>query len=513
MERESRPRSDRWFTAMLAVTLPAIAFLALYALDRQLWMDDTHSTYHAWAGPGGVLESLRTDSHPPLYFLFLSYWMELGGIGEIWLRLPSLLMTLAAGLVLYRYGVATGDRRAGWLFALFFLANPIAVTHMHTVRPYALSGLLAAVSTILYLRIADEESRLSRGEWIGYVVVNAAGCLTHYWFFLLLAAQGVGTLLLSRGSDLRSRIFALAASAVPFALLWTPTFLAQTRGAPTSWMGAPGGFWFVSIPAELLGGSRPFDFRPWARGYLAVVLAACFVRFTPRPRPVRGDELGGLLRHRRLWLAAVLPVVVMLLALFVSQLRPIYLAKYTIVVTPAVAVALGLIVLRGVDRRLAPVLCALFVLGHVALRKPTLRYELRRDNGAVVERLLERAEPADEVVHITLAYAPTLHYVRALAPGRTLSSSVFPADVANHVGWRDPEALLSDVPALRAEAAELVDDLAARAERVWLLADLTQDEALTEIVADELERRFDLVDAEAAPGWWVDEIRLYVRAP
>jgi hypothetical protein len=495
----------RSFGVVAVATLAGAAFLVLHAAGRPLRLDDTHSTFHAFAGPGGVVESLRTDSHPPLYFLLLAAWMRVVGAGEAWLRVPSILFTLGAGLVLFRAAAVTGGPRAGWLVAALYAFNPVVTAQLHTVRPYALAGLIAAVSTVVWLSLALADGGGARRRWIVYVVTNVLGTITHYWFFFLLAGQGVGALLFARGRARLGLVSAIAASAVPFALLWTPVLLTQMQGAPTSWLEQPGGWWLLRSPVELLGG---YDFRDAARVFYLLAVVVCVVRIRPWGY-VRGRELDAALRDRRLGLLLAIPVVVLVLGFLLSQVRPIYHVRYTIVAIPAFSLLVAFVLARLGDRRLLPLLCLAFISAGAHRHLLDVRYELVHDNRAITHYLLDRYEPGDELVNVTLNYAPTVHYLRTLAPDRTVAQTVFPASVATHPGWRVPAAQLTDTLAVRTEASELATRLGAMGGRVWVLADHDQDKRYSRTLLDELERTLELTETIPMEGWWVSEIRLY----
>lgn len=499
------------FRAVTIAVIPGVAFLAVYGVGRQLWMDDTHSTYHAFSGLGGVIDSLRTDSHPPLFFWFLSLWMKLGGNGEIWLRIPSIVFTVSGGLVLFLFGREEDDPRLRWMYLLFFLFNPIVVWHMHTVRPYALAGLLAAISTTLLLRLVSPEGAERNALWALFLLVNALGTLTLYWFFLLLSAQAIGALLfLGRRSGFRL-VLALGGSVVPFAVLWAPVFLEQLQGAPTSWMTVPGWAWILRAPLDLIGGTFPFFFQVPALGFYLLLALSLLIRVRPPSDLGRLDAVKSFLRDRRIRLLLSIPFTVMVLALAWSQLRPVYDPKYTIVVSPALAVLLGFALARLSDRLLVPLICAFFLISSMAVRDTGLRLERSRDNRAVTRYIVENYREGDELVNVSLGYAPTIHYLRALAPHESFSTEVFPAEVGRHPGWRDREGLLEDTLSLRREARQLVGRLSARrgVERVWFLPDFVFDGPISEILLEELDRAFVLDEVVPLEGWWVSEIRIY----
>lgn len=507
---------DRTYRALALLVLASGLAAAVYGLARPLWLDDTHSTYHAFAGPGQVIDHLRTDSHPPLYFWILSLWMKLGGMSEVWLRALSTGFTVAAGLFLYRHGRESGDPRLPWLYVTFFLLNPVVSGHMHTVRPYALLGLASAASTVAYLRLAaSQEGEARRRDWVTFVLAAAAGTFTHYWSFFVLAGQGVGAMLFGRGRMRWMLPVACAVAALPFALFWSPVFVEQMEGNPTGWMQTPGGFFLAGIPVRLLGAGGMYGtgLEKLAWGFLGLAGLAILTRSTPRLRLAPLRELGPMFRSRELALAATIPAVVGLLALGLSQIRPVFDVRYTIAAIPALAILMGDVIARFADRRMVPLLVIAFVGYAAAGRKKWIELDGQLDNRQVAEYLVANHRPGDEILSVTLGYAPTLHYLRALAPEDELGVRAFPVEIEHHPGWRDREALTRDLDALRREAAELVDSLRSRPRpgRVWFLPDLGRDQDVSAILDEALDRSFELRSVAPVAGWWVGEVRLYDR--
>jgi len=437
--------------------------------------------------------------------------MKIGGMGEVWLRTPSILFTVGAALVLFHHGRQADDPRLPWMYALFFLFNPVVAWHLHTVRPYALAGFLAAVSTVWFLRLLSLGPPAGRTRWLGYVLVNALGTLTVYWFFFLLAGQAASATLFSRGK-VRSGVFlALLGSVIPFLVLWMPVLFDQLGGAQTSWMPSLGWAHAFLVPLDLLGGANPFRFQVPALLVYSLFGLALLLRFGPRPglRPWR--ELKEGLVDGRAWLLLTIPVVAVLIPLLLSSWKPLYHPKYSIVASPGFALFLGYVLARHGSRHLAALACGFFLTASVLVRGPSLGLELKKDNRAVAQYLVDHYREGDELLYVSLGYAPTLHYLRALAPDRTFTQRVYPGEVIHHIGWRDQASLLQDTLALRREAKEVVTDLMGRSDsgRIWFLPDFELDRPLTEFLAGEL--RSSLIQDQVIPleGWWVTEIQMY----
>src|SRR3989344_5684606 len=84
-----------------------IAFsIRLISLNQSLWLDEattaiavqTHSFWNI------VTQFSPSDFHPPLYYLVMKVWTGIFGYSEVAIRMPSVLFSMLAGLVVYKIG-------------------------------------------------------------------------------------------------------------------------------------------------------------------------------------------------------------------------------------------------------------------------------------------------------------------------------------------------------------------------------------------------------------------------
>ena len=169
------------------------------------------------------------DSHPPLDYLIHLPLARLG-VDELWFRMPSVVCSvLALGLFAWwmrRYGLA-GVVATGMLaFSSFQLI------HGRTGRMYAeleLLGIAAAVLSDTWLR----RPRRWHAPVLGALVVLTL--LTHVSGFLLAAGLFAIPGVRRDREAWRWRV-AIGAGGIVWALLWGPSFLAQTRGGHSDWI-------------------------------------------------------------------------------------------------------------------------------------------------------------------------------------------------------------------------------------------------------------------------------------
>ncbi|MBI2573124.1 glycosyltransferase family 39 protein [Candidatus Woesearchaeota archaeon] len=121
---------------LIAILLAVILRTATIS-HESLWGDEAWTLKFASATPSDLLHQTREDVHPPLYFLFMHYWMEIFGTSEVALRLPSLIFSLISIYLFYRL-----SKRLN--------LNPLPITALFAL---SLSGLVYSQETRSYALI------------------------------------------------------------------------------------------------------------------------------------------------------------------------------------------------------------------------------------------------------------------------------------------------------------------------------------------------------------------------
>lgn len=183
--RSERP--DRIELAAVGALIACAALLRFAGIGAQsLWFDEAFSRHVSSLSPGDVIGLLRSvDSHPPLYYLMLSYWVRLLGSSEAALRaLGATLSTLAVGGTWW-LGRRLGGPAVGVIAGLLMAVAPFQVQVAQDARMYALLGLLLLASWIALLSAAEGR----RGAWVAYVIATVLTLYTHYYALFGLAGQ------------------------------------------------------------------------------------------------------------------------------------------------------------------------------------------------------------------------------------------------------------------------------------------------------------------------------------
>lgn len=170
------------------------------------------------AGPRRVVRAvLMSDTSPPLYYVLLNGWNRAFGTRDAALRLFSAMWAVMTLPLLWLLGRDLDGPRTAWSATVLFALSPMALYYSAEGRMYSLLWFLAAGLAWLTHR----ESRKDGEAWsaILWVLVGAAGLLTHYFFFFVWVGC-VGWLWLSDPRAGRGRVAALAAATMLMVLPW-----------------------------------------------------------------------------------------------------------------------------------------------------------------------------------------------------------------------------------------------------------------------------------------------------
>lgn len=299
----------------------------LFTLNAEsLWLDELVSITNADPDKtlGTVWGSIKRDVHPPLYLLFLHYWMKLFGTSEIAARVPSLIAGIITVIFGLRYFSPIAGARATVIFGILLATSFATIWYSQEARSYALMILFSTILTGASLRIVESGAagRLETGPLTLFAFSATMLSLLHYFGFILYCASAASILIL-----LYRR----------FDLLWRNALFFGLPAAPLlAWVF----YHYGQIPHGILtdfwiGASSPGDFIAFlklvfsTKSLLYVWLATIpFITFA-------------LVRHggqaRRIALFAVCSVAIgTALALAISLRHPVITDRNLLIFLPAV---------------------------------------------------------------------------------------------------------------------------------------------------------------------------------
>ncbi|MGZ4333683.1 MAG: glycosyltransferase family 39 protein [Gaiellaceae bacterium] len=319
--------------------------LGLFDLTRRsFWTDEAYNLVLV-RDPWTSFVRTIGDREPSqaLYLIFLKPYVAVAGSGALLVRLPSVIATVVAAMLLVFLARRLFDRMVALLTGLFFATSGAVIEWSQYARTYSLAALAAVVTTALFVRAIDRDEVKA---WLLYGCAAALSIYCHFYAGFVLVAHALAFTATGRRPFTRGPMIAVGVVAVgliPFA-----AYLVAGTRSPVDW-----------IPP--LSGGQVIRALWFAAGANAALAAAAFAGTVVLARSP--------IQPRRATLALVLGWALAPLACgaIVSVAKPALVPRFMIVTTPAVALlaAVAVAALRAPWQRL---LCAGTILAFAAVQ-------------------------------------------------------------------------------------------------------------------------------------------------
>lgn len=376
----------------------------LHYFVQSFWRDEAFSYLLAKKSLLDIFILSARDFSPPLYYLFLHFWLKIFGMSEVALRSFSFLTFAAVGYLFYLFLTEIFKIKTKWayVYLLLFLLNPFLNYYAFEARMYILFALFATLSFYYLYQFRP----------IKYFAVAILGLLTHYFMLFVLLAQVVYVLTARSYKD-RDKIFQLKTIFQPVLIFipWLIFVFTEHRFDGQFWIEKPLLKTLLQIPAIMYVGYEtnlvfyqkllfPLSF------FLLIIIVYGVWKITRKKYTVSTKEKRDLLYLLLSW--SFVPAVVIYLISFVY---PIFLPRYLIF--SGVGILLLLVfLLEQIDKRMRWVF-------FVALLVLTLHYNViqvyTRTKGPVNSAVMEiksQMKPGD-LLYVTseLNFHPTEYYL------------------------------------------------------------------------------------------------------
>lgn len=343
----SPPMTERFIDSprnrdILVVGGLALLFLQVFLLRAplhdSLWLDETLSV---WVAAGSVHETIARaveyQGQSPFYFLIVHELLRVS-TDEFFLRLPSFLALIGAGVVFYRLLRRWFMPEVALLgVALLFAIDHVIVAGL-SVRPYALALLSSLGASLMLVRWAEYGGSAVRlSVW---TLLMAATFYLHYLFGAIALVHFVFVLCRWRGLSRNQRLgFAIACAVGIAAAIPGLGQILSLAGRAPSLSFAPTPSWRHFAHSVLPLGSVIFI-------CMGLALARVFERYSYRPGWWRGTARNAA-PFLVWWLGA--PIAFFIHAHFTGH--SMYLDRWFLWVAPAACIPFLLLVSGIVESR------------------------------------------------------------------------------------------------------------------------------------------------------------------
>lgn len=316
------------------------AFLRLFLIaNKSIWLDEAFSIVISQRSLLDVLHMVvKTDTHPPLYYLLLKIWLVFGS-SEAQARSLSAVFSIAAIPLMYMVASALfNDRRAGLVAATILTFSPFQIWYAQEARMYAMLTFFVLASAFFFIRALQKGERV---YWVGYVLTTSLALYTDNGAIWYVASISVFFLLARRRFSDRLVGWLVSNLALGLTYIpWLPFFIHQTQQVTESFWLPPPSFQTV-LSAFLDFQSYNFPLIEISLLYLTTIIVWAFIV----PRKSWQQQLASL------WL--FLPLLVSLL---LSLRQPIFLSRNLIAASLGYYLLVTAILLKFKSTRLVLVL-------------------------------------------------------------------------------------------------------------------------------------------------------------
>ena len=189
--RPSPDKSARFSLLLLIVVVGLFIGARLWQLTTScLWFDEIFGIHAARYDWKPMLQFVAADLiHPPLFYALLKVWIAIGGESLLWLRLLSVLLSVAAivPIVLLCRSLKLNSWQTNLVIALLAV-NGYLIKYAQEVRMYSLLFLLTCTSLWLFVRFTGAASKV-RGVLPSLLFVNVLLVYSHYYGWVVVFVE------------------------------------------------------------------------------------------------------------------------------------------------------------------------------------------------------------------------------------------------------------------------------------------------------------------------------------
>ncbi|MDJ0734970.1 MAG: glycosyltransferase [Nostocaceae cyanobacterium] len=360
------PWTDEFSTLVFSL---GNSFLSV-PLDQPIAVDVLLQPLQPQGNPGVqdvVTNLLKESNHPPLYFVLSHLWINLfpspGGLVSLWgaRSLAAIFGALSIPAIYALAWLTFRSRLVSHLATAIMAVSPYSIFLAQEARHYTLAILWVIASLaclIIAVRHIQNRTQLPISLTLSWIVINALGIATHYFFILTLCTEAIVLIFLSLCSHLPisppwRRIYIVAISTCIAGAVWIPFFVNNTHGDKlTDWIqgSREGWAWISPIFQALAAWITMISLLPVESPELTVVIISGLIMLIffiwVIPILLRGIKVRWKEPTTNLMTQVLTGIVVSAIALFFifTYFLGIDLtrgARYNFVYFPAVIVLLG----------------------------------------------------------------------------------------------------------------------------------------------------------------------------
>lgn len=365
---------NRITTKQLYICFVVLSFLPCCLIfSRSIWFDEAYTVSLIKHSLKDMLEILKTDMHPPLYFLSLKAFCSVFGYSLISTKLFSLIgfvITLLLGPTLIK---STFSERVAVVYMLSIGAIPMSYYFAVQQRAYSFCILFVTLCFIFAIRLLNEY-RLRDA-----LLFSFFGMLASYNHIYALLVCGIIFVFVNVTALIKNpkQIFKVVIADIIIVLGYLPhlsTLFSQVKGAST-------GFW--------LKGIEQLSVVIFIVGAVLSVIGLIFVR------------------KFEVCFSVIVIMSIQVIGLVVTIIiKPLYIARYSVIVLGVFALLIAFVFRSNLKKSICIFLCAL----NIICFSFTVFLEYNTSLINFIERFDEKIQPTDTILYLDSSFGIVSYY-------------------------------------------------------------------------------------------------------
>ncbi|NVO02846.1 MAG: glycosyltransferase family 39 protein [Bacteroidetes bacterium] len=171
------------------ILLLNLVIRGIYLNANPIELDESFSIFYSQMGIREIISSLNGGNNPPLYEIFLHFWIKIFGISSFAVRFPSLLFSVINVYIIYLISTRFLNSRVALLSVILVTFSNYHLFFSHEARVYPLFALLTTIS--FYLLFLIIERKYSKKNLFLLFITYVSLVFSHYFGIFVIAFQAV----------------------------------------------------------------------------------------------------------------------------------------------------------------------------------------------------------------------------------------------------------------------------------------------------------------------------------
>jgi 4-amino-4-deoxy-L-arabinose transferase-like glycosyltransferase len=171
------------------ILLLTIIFRGSYLDANPVELDEPFSVFYSQMGIYEIINGLKDTNNPPLYEIFLHFWIKIFGISPFAVRFPSLLFSVLNVYFIYLISKRFFNSRVAIAAVILVTLSNYHLFFSHEARVYSLFTLLTTISFYLILLILKKKDSFQNLFLLFLTYIGLV--FSHYFGIFVVAFQAI----------------------------------------------------------------------------------------------------------------------------------------------------------------------------------------------------------------------------------------------------------------------------------------------------------------------------------